>query len=363
MKRILVISLCLAACSCVIASGCSEVKRTWKGAKEMYFENIEPRPTLDIDAKNLGDVEARRLARLLKPVDERLYTLRRYIDGEDRFPREEWFRTLFERFPWISGVIVVDTTGNVLFQHPVDFSKPVDMEALLALGQEKGGGVEPEAFTPELTNQIPQREETEVDEADSAAGPYAMDAMETEALNEPFEAGFAEMNATDKANKAEEEIVNTPIPESRPWGDHEMRAMSGNSTLGPEIYIAQPFFKNNDWKGLTIIHFDPRNLLEFCPSPEELIILSPSQIIWTSKHQSEAQALAQAPWSEILTSSVYGSRDVGGKEFYWMGRYLDDFHLIYAAAADSPDAQPAADSPDASAPATPVEDPAAQGGK
>lgn len=248
--------LCLVVLFCL--PGCDtgyKIKRTAKGVYRSY---IEPAPKVDLRTADLGEDDERELARLLKPVDERVNALLKYIDGEDAEVKDEWFQKLFERFPWVGGAFVLDAEAKVKFQHPQDARHTVDVAQLLDLG-----------------------------------------------MKDP----------------------------QKPWGDHKMRAASSSSALGPEIYLAQPYFKDNVFKGLNVVHFDPRNLLEFHPEPDGLMMLTPGQIIWTAAFHDAAATLAAAPWQEIMQDDLYGKWEGAEGAFYWMGRHFGHFHLIYAAAA------------------------------
>ena len=277
-------SFALASCSAIPDSVTGSVKGTMREGKQMWKDLMEPRPELTLDPAAFGEAQERKLAALLKPVDEQVYQLTVYMDGEDKLPPESWFRRLFERFSWITGVMVLDRNGNVLFQHPMDFSKPVDTDALIALGNP--------------SERERQRYRAYMESQDRPAGENA-----TEASLEP------------------------PV-----WLDHKVRAMSNNSTLGPEIFLAQPLFRKNEFDGLMVVHFDPRNLLKYCPAPDELMIMTQEQVIWTSKYHDAAATMSTMPWAEILATSVYGSVQAHGRSFYWLGRDLGRYSLIYATA-------------------------------
>ncbi|MFW5735305.1 MAG: hypothetical protein ACOCWR_09620, partial [Oceanidesulfovibrio sp.] len=137
----------------VLLAGCSEggvgnvtldatLDSTSKTFKGLYKEYVEPDPQVVLDAKEFGESEERKLAYLLMPVDEKVWELIRFADGEDTLPTEDWFRRLFERFSWISGVMVLDENGETRFQHPIDYNRSVDVEALLALGDPTSDVVE-----------------------------------------------------------------------------------------------------------------------------------------------------------------------------------------------------------------------------
>lgn len=257
-------------------TGCNDLKRTWKYTTDMYTEYIEPVPEVDLDTDSLGWEEERRLSRLMKPVDEPLQHMLQYLDGRDMVPDSQWLAQLFEENPWISGVIITDSFGNIQFQHPASSVKPVDVDAIMAMG---------------MPAPLAEGEEPLLDED-----------------GEPIEI--------------------------QPWNDHAMRGMVQDSTFGPEIYVAYPFYENNDFDGLTIVHFDPRNLLIYCPEPDELIILAGNQVLSGGSHEGAAAAMAAEDWEAILMDDTDGWFSDGATDFYWIGRTLGRFHMVYAARAD-----------------------------
>lgn len=236
---------------CCTAAGCSSFEYTVKESQKLYTEYVVPLPTVDVDPEEAAEDADMHLAQLFKPVDQNIYRLRQYLDGTDRRPNDEWLQALFMKFPWISGVMVVDTTGYADFQYPAVAMKEYDVQPLVDFGEA--------------------------------------------------------------------------------WKDHSMRGYGHNTDMGPEVYLAYPFFEENEWRGLTIVHFDPRKLLEYCPSPDDLIILSQNGVFWSGKYDSQAQSMANLQWDDILESNDYGDYSGAGGDFSWIARNMGHFHLIYAA--------------------------------
>ncbi|THB68731.1 MAG: hypothetical protein D6E12_05960 [Desulfovibrio sp.] len=276
MRAIILAALAAVICMAVL-SGCNELKRAWKYTTETYVEYLEPVPTVDLDTDSLGNEEERRLSRLLLPVDRPVQEMMQYLDGTDTLPESEWIGTLFERFPWISGVMLVDKFGNAQFRHPSTSLKPVDLDAVLALG------------VPELA---------EGEEPQMIVGPDG----------EPME--------------------------RQPWDDHRMRAMVQGSDLGPEVYVAYPFFQHFLFEGLTVVHFDPRRLLDYCPEPDDLIILAQGEVVSAGSHEAAATGLAAMDWESVTVDQTDGWYSDGATEYYWIARTLGSFHLVYAAPAE-----------------------------
>lgn len=245
--------LFLALILILFLAGCSTVHETVRDTRQLYDEYVVPKPEVDLDNDGL-DREQLRLARLFKPVDEHINNLRKYLDGTDKMPTEEWFKRLFTQYGWISGVMVVDVEGIVRFKYPEESLKQHDLAPFMEWGEE--------------------------------------------------------------------------------WKDHHLRAFAVETPLGPEVYLANPFFEDSEWKGLVVVHFDPRKLLRFCPDPEGLIMVSPGVVVWPGKYEQDAQALASLAWEEMLDDVEFGDFEGSSGEFYWIARHLGYYHLIYAALAE-----------------------------
>ncbi len=123
--------------------------------------------------------------------------------------------------------------------------------------------------------------------------------------------------------------------------------------LGALVYVAAPFFENNEYAGIIVSWFEPRTLVEASPSPDELFVLQPEEVLWPGGQPETAQGLVSAPWADILKSEVQGERDIAGKRYVWQARYLGQLRLLYltempAAVEPKPAPEPApAAGPDA----------------
>lgn len=120
------------------------------------------------------------------------------------------------------------------------------------------------------------------------------------------------------------------------WTDRRIRAHYEMTPLGPEIYLGEPFFKENVMAGLIVVHFDLAPLVRFCPNPDELIIMTSEDYLWTGKHDPASLSLKNQPWPELLKEKVYGviENEDGDPTFAWVARYLGEFRIIYASSVD-----------------------------
>lgn len=121
--------------------------------------------------------------------------------------------------------------------------------------------------------------------------------------------------------------------------DRRLRAYADMSPLGPEMYLVTGMFKGNDLAGFITVHFDFRSVIKFCPEPQELMVLSGEDVLWSGGRDADAQAAAELPWEEILAEETHGTFEQGGVEYTWLTRYIGDDQLVYATPAVEGSAQ------------------------
>lgn len=103
--------------------------------------------------------------------------------------------------------------------------------------------------------------------------------------------------------------------------------------LGPEIHLAQPFFKDNRVAGFVVASFDPRSMAMDAPGADRLNILSYEGLLRAADGAEPDPALGRAPWRDIVKRETQGAAAAGGKRYVWLARQLAGQHLIYAVEA------------------------------
>lgn len=113
------------------AGGCSTLKKVQSYASEaLSFAN--PAPEIDYqDLPNEGPEEV--LAYLFTPVDERIQLLAEEISTVDTRPDREWYTSFGVRYPWLSGLSIIDAEGNTELAVPEQGMRPLPVERLMAL--------------------------------------------------------------------------------------------------------------------------------------------------------------------------------------------------------------------------------------
>ncbi|WP_156921666.1 hypothetical protein [Desulfovibrio inopinatus] len=102
------------------------MKSTWKDTKKLYKEYIDVDPTIDYKDPGVEDKGLLKLANLFGPVDQRLDLMLRGLSGQDKLPEPAWCQEFLERYPWLSGIAIIGTSGEVIFQTASYSLKPFD---------------------------------------------------------------------------------------------------------------------------------------------------------------------------------------------------------------------------------------------
>lgn len=119
--------------------------------------------------------------------------------------------------------------------------------------------------------------------------------------------------------------------------DRKLRTYVDTTPLGPEVYLATGMFRGNELVGAVVVHFDIRNVVNFCPQPESLVMATPGQTLWSGS-DAAAAAVAAQPWAELLVERSSGRFEADGQRYIWLCRSLGDAKILYATTALEDDA-------------------------
>ncbi len=234
------------------ASGCEYGSKVWHDTQNY----VDPNPEINLKRGGIENPDENKLALLFTPVDAKILSLVNLLSSVDTHPDENWFKLLFMRYPWISGVMTVDDEASVLVKLPETGIKP---------------------FKP---------------------GPL--------------------------------------VEYEGDWTEITLKSFVSYSEFGPEMYLSTPFFKDADFRGLVVVHFDPRILLNFCPDPQKLVIMQPDGGgIWTGSDKVNKESLLKIDWDALLDKNVRGVVSADGVRYVWLSRYIGDTQIVYLTKAVS----------------------------
>lgn len=125
----LVVSICaLAMPGCGSGQGAKDV---WKTTKSYYNEYVNTPAVLSLDdTGNNSDYELA-LGAAMTDIDQKLRQLIRAMDDSDRGINNDWVNAMARRFPWLSGIAVVNGQGEPLARVPDFDIKEFDVKPLL----------------------------------------------------------------------------------------------------------------------------------------------------------------------------------------------------------------------------------------
>lgn len=162
----------------------------------------------------------------------------------------------------------------------------------------------------------------------------------------PWLSGFAgvkydgEILGQEPANSLKELDFIPLLYEDKKQNSRALRADVQPSPLGPEIMLATPLYDGVDFLGIVVAYFDMRALMRFSEHPEDMVVLSPSGLLWSGKYDFAATPLAGLDWSEIVKRSSAGTCTNATGSFFYLVRYLGNLPLVFAVAekGDFPEA-------------------------
>ncbi len=93
--------------------------------------------------------------------------------------------------------------------------------------------------------------------------------------------------------------------------------------------IIRPCYEDMSWQGNILVSFDLKSLVQFSEKPKEVIILQPSQVLWSGGYDQRSRALSKIDWQDRLDEGISGEVRLEGDEFFWLARYLGERPLFY----------------------------------
>ena len=114
-----------------LVAGCAQsFNNTWRETKGYYRTYVNTPAELDFSEVEAENVE-QELAAMYTPVGEELEMFLREMNGKDVFPNVAWLDSTLKRFPWLTGIVVVNLEGKTLMQRPTVSMKPFNLGPLL----------------------------------------------------------------------------------------------------------------------------------------------------------------------------------------------------------------------------------------
>lgn len=132
VQRLFLVSLLLICVSGAI--GCSKsqtMKDSWKFTTRQYRTYLNTPATLDLEDKGSCEPYELALGEAVLAVDSELQKLIRAMENSDHNPDQAWALSMMSRFPWLSGVALVEGSGKLVARYPELYAKTFDAQPLL----------------------------------------------------------------------------------------------------------------------------------------------------------------------------------------------------------------------------------------
>lgn len=125
--------LAVTSCAFVLPlAGCGLTDtQAWKSSRRFYYSHVNTPAKLDLsEPGDLSEADSRLAARLMA-VDAQLTDLERALEALGGPPDQAGVEALMRRFPWLSGLTLVDAGGTVMASLPPVPLKQLDFASLL----------------------------------------------------------------------------------------------------------------------------------------------------------------------------------------------------------------------------------------
>jgi hypothetical protein len=124
----------LLAAFALVFTGCEShqmIKDSWKFTQRQYRAYLNTPASLDMEDKGSCEVYELALGEAVMNIDAELVKLIRAMENSDHNPDQNWVMGMFSRVPWLTGVALTDSQGNLEAQYPERFAKDFDITPLL----------------------------------------------------------------------------------------------------------------------------------------------------------------------------------------------------------------------------------------
>lgn len=108
-----------------------------------------------------------------------------------------------------------------------------------------------------------------------------------------------------------------------------LRAYVQASPLGYEVYLGNPIYFGEDFRGLMVAFFEPRNVVGFSPEPEQLIMASAHEVFWPGVYEASSLPVSGGEWAKTLANRPAGTVSNSAGTVKWTSRYFANLLFAY----------------------------------
>lgn len=107
-----------------------------------------------------------------------------------------------------------------------------------------------------------------------------------------------------------------------------------HTPLGSEILMVSSVFQDFELTGVIIAGFDPRTFIAQSKNPEEIILVSDQEIVWTGQFDHLRPDLEKISWENVISGKISGQIQLDKDKFFWFARAVGQDWLIYLIKTD-----------------------------
>ncbi len=119
------------------------------------------------------------------------------------------------------------------------------------------------------------------------------------------------------------------FPEALSLSQGKIMLAIEDTELGSEVLIISSVFHNFELTGFIVATFDPRTFISQSNKPEDIILISAEEIVWTGKFEQLESHLERIQWEEMVSRRISGKVKLDQKHFFWFARGVGEDWLIY----------------------------------
>lgn len=108
-----------------------------------------------------------------------------------------------------------------------------------------------------------------------------------------------------------------------------LRAYVQADPLGYEIYLGNPIYFGEEFRGMMVAFFDPRNIVGLSPEPELLIMATGHEIFWPGIYQASSLPVHGEEWNKLFSRKPAGTISNSHGSVKWTSRYFANLQFAY----------------------------------
>ncbi len=139
MRFSLIMQCSLMAALVAFGGGCVQtLNDSWKTVRSYHYEYLNTPAEVDKESVPVHTDADVLLCESMVPVEQQLVPFERALFAIDYVPDMDWISGFLQRFPWVSGIAVINPEGIPMQRYPETSLKPLDFTLVTKLESKTG---------------------------------------------------------------------------------------------------------------------------------------------------------------------------------------------------------------------------------